>query len=503
MEQDVFDIRKFDEYREDNRREVKAAEGGLPANLWETYSAMANTYGGVIICGVKERKDGTWFTTGMKDISRIRKNFWNQANDPRKVSVNLLDEERDVRTFEIGGDVILVMHVPAADRGSKPVYINGDIYKGCFRRTNDGDYHCTHEEVHAMLRDQSRRTMDMKVLENMELSDLDKETVSAYRSWFNNEHEGNAWTKLSDDEFLERIGAASDDTKDRRMHPTCAGLLMFGSEYRITREYPNYFLDYQAHMVPSVRWTDRLQSQSPDWSGNLFDFFTMVSAKLTRDLEKPFHLRGMVREDETPLHKSVREALVNCLTNADFYISRGIVIEKFPDRIVLKNPGTSIVGKKQMLRGGDSEPRNANIMKMLNLLGFGERSGNGIPDIFAVWEAAGLSEPLIEEHFGEDGPDKTIVILPLVAKDPVLSEKRPEKGPKKGPETKADEIEKRIKLVFELIQKKPSITRAEIGRELHISEKQAKLAIEALKKQGTIHREGSARNGLWKIDQGK
>ena len=30
MEQDVFDIRKFDEYKEDNRREVKAAEGGLP-----------------------------------------------------------------------------------------------------------------------------------------------------------------------------------------------------------------------------------------------------------------------------------------------------------------------------------------------------------------------------------------------------------------------------------------------------------------------------------------
>ncbi len=48
-----------------------------------------------------------------------------------------------------------------------------------------------------------------------------------------------------------------------------------------------------------------------------------------------------------------------------------------------------------MLRGGDSEPRNANIMKMLNLLGFGEHSDNGVPDIFSVWEQEGPAEPTI------------------------------------------------------------------------------------------------------------
>ncbi len=501
MEQEVFDIRKFDEYKEDNRREVKDARGGLPSNLWDSYSAMANTYGGVIICGVKERKDGSWFTTGMKDVSKIKKNFWNQINDRNKVSVNLLSEERDVKTYEVNGDVILVIYVPTAERSKKPVYINGDMYKGSFKRTNEGDYHCTYDEVQAMLRDQSRQTMDMKVLDNLELSTLDPESVKSYRAWFNNEHQGNAWTQLSDEEFLERIGAASDDTKDRKMHPTCAGLLMFGKEYKITREYPNYFLDYQAHMVPTVRWTDRLQSQSPDWSGNVFDFFTMVSAKLTRDIEKPFKLEGMVRVDDTPIHKSVREALVNCLANADYFLARGIVIDKYPDRIVLKNPGTSIVGKKQMLRGGDSEPRNANIMKMLNLLGFGEHSGNGVPDIFSVWEKAGLSEPTIEEHFGEDGPNKTIVTLPLMAKDLALYEKRPEKGPEKGPEKKSDLVEKRIGQIYEFIKEKPTISRAELGRKMNLSDKQIRTAITSLKERGIIHREGSDRSGMWIIDK--
>ena len=56
MKQDVFDIRKFDEYKEDNRREVKKAKGGLPLSLWDSYSALANSNGGVIPLGVLERK---------------------------------------------------------------------------------------------------------------------------------------------------------------------------------------------------------------------------------------------------------------------------------------------------------------------------------------------------------------------------------------------------------------------------------------------------------------
>ena len=46
---DIFDLSQFDEYREDNRREVKKANGGLPASLWNTYSSFANCYGGVVI----------------------------------------------------------------------------------------------------------------------------------------------------------------------------------------------------------------------------------------------------------------------------------------------------------------------------------------------------------------------------------------------------------------------------------------------------------------------
>lgn len=154
-----FDLSQFDEYREDNRREVKKADKGLPVSLWDTYSSFANCYGGVIILSVKENKDGSWRTTGLQNASKLRKEFWDNMNNPKKVSINLLSED-DVQTYEVGDnqDVIMVIYVPMAKREQKPVYINNDIFNGTFRRNYEGDYHCTRLQVKTMLRDQTERT---------------------------------------------------------------------------------------------------------------------------------------------------------------------------------------------------------------------------------------------------------------------------------------------------------------------------------------------------------
>jgi len=42
-----FEPDSFDSFRKYNRLEIKAANGGLPESLWETYSSFANTYGAV------------------------------------------------------------------------------------------------------------------------------------------------------------------------------------------------------------------------------------------------------------------------------------------------------------------------------------------------------------------------------------------------------------------------------------------------------------------------
>ena len=67
-----FDIGCFEKYRENNRLEVKKAKGGLPVSLWETYSSMSNCHGGTIILGIIEKDDGSFVTTGLKDVEKLK-----------------------------------------------------------------------------------------------------------------------------------------------------------------------------------------------------------------------------------------------------------------------------------------------------------------------------------------------------------------------------------------------------------------------------------------------
>lgn len=429
VKREGFDLALFDKYREGNRLEVKKASGGLPGSLWETYSSFANCNGGMIILGVEETSDGSWNTTHLQNKEKLLKSFWDTVNNRSKVSVNLLSED-SVTLYEVKGDIIIAIEVPKADRKHKPIFIDNDLFGGTFRRNHTGDYHCNPSEVKGMLRDQGESGMDSKLLTNMDLDVFYKDTVKSYRTRHNAVSPEHVWRNLDDDEYMLRIGAASKDDADGNLHPTVAGLLMFGEEYMIRHEFPEYFLDFREMRDPIIRWTDRIESSSGEWSGNLLDFFFLMERKLLFDLKRPFKLEGFTRIDETPVHKAIREALANCVSNADFNFQMGIVIKKDPDKIILENPRSIIAGKAQMLKGGVSKPRNTTIMKMLNLIKIGERAGSGVPNILHTWASNGWPEPKVEEEYD---PDRTILTLPFGDKKVVIGNEKLAIGDEKVP----------------------------------------------------------------------
>ena len=179
---------------------------------------------------------------------------------------------------------------------------------------------------------------------------------------------------------------------------------MFGNEWDIVREVPEYFLDYRKkdNAASSVRWEDRVTSQDGTWSGNLFDFFFKIINKLTDEINIPFKMKGALREDDTEVHKAIREALANALIHADYFGKQGIVIEKHENYFRFSNPGELRISIKQAIRGGVSDPRNKNIFKMFSLIGIGERAGSGIENIYKVWDEVSFRKSEIIESVQPD-----------------------------------------------------------------------------------------------------
>ena len=80
-----------------------------------------------------------------------------------------------------------------AEREYKPVYINDNLLKGTFRRDHEGDYHCSEAEVRGMLRDQADRSVDNKILTNMDMGVLCQETIKDFRSRHKVVNDNHVW----------------------------------------------------------------------------------------------------------------------------------------------------------------------------------------------------------------------------------------------------------------------------------------------------------------------
>lgn len=159
------------------------------------------------------------------------------------------------------------------------------------------------------------------------------------------------------------------------------------------------------------RWVDR-ETTDFSWSGNLYDFYRRVYAKLVAGLKVPFGLRGDERLPDSPVHEAIREALVNTLIHADYNGTVSILVVKRPDLFGFRNPGLLRVPQPEAIRGGVSDCRNRNLQKMFQLVGLGEQSGFGFPKIYTNWSQLHWRSPDLEERIDSN---QTILALRMTS----------------------------------------------------------------------------------------
>jgi len=492
-----MDIKTLIKNYESATLECKKAAGGLPNSIWETYSAFANTNGGTILLGVEEINKEL-FIRGVQAPQDLIKMIWDILNNPQKVSVNILSD-RHIYVENTDGMDVVVIGVPRADRHDKPVYIGSDCFSGSFRRNFEGDYRCTKPEVKNMLRDQVDITQDSKILTNMSLDVFDKECIRRYRMRFSNLKPNHVWNPLDQEEFLYKVGAIKRSDEDNKEHPTVAGLLMFGEESAIMEEFPEYFLDYREKYDEINRWTDRVSSNTGDWSGNIFDFYYRVINKLTADLKVPFQLVGGVeRLDDTGVHQAMREALANALIHANYYGRQGIVIEKTKNETIISNPGGLRISLAEALEGGISDPRNPVIFKIFSLINVGERAGSGLSNIQHAWEEQHWEKPMLIETFE---PERTTLKLRIesIRDKTVIKVIDGKATVNDGKTTVKRNINQNQEQIIALINQNPKITIDDMAGVIGITKRNIEKNIKILKDDGILLRVGGKKEGHWKM----
>lgn len=388
--------------------EYKAAENGLPKSFWETYSAFANTKGGVVILGVDER-DKISPVKGFKNPQSIYDQLLNDVNNPNKVNFNLLtDDDILIKPIKNTDRSLIIVNIREAPYSAKPIHIGKDIGKA-YIRLGEGDRQVTKQQLKYLL-SSSHDDIDSQILPHFDPDDINIETVERYRKHLIRQDE--KYKDLSIEDLLINIGAYKKDRNgDGSYKLTSGGLLFFGKYNSITDRFPHFQLDYfEKDSTLNPRWIDRVSTGDASYPDlNLFDFLLIVMDKISATVKDPFILDDNSKTRlpfKKDLEESLREALINSLMHAYYDADFPIKITALPDYYEFSNPGNMRVTIDEFIKGNSSITRNPTISTLLRKIGFSEKAGSGGQKIFDVAAKHNLILPTIKSPF-----DSTTIII--------------------------------------------------------------------------------------------
>lgn len=363
---------------EDDTLEFKESKEHLSKEFWKTYSAFANTRGGLVLFGVHEDDRKNAVIVGINDPDAQRTELFSTLSNSNKVSIDVIHSD-DVKVFTIKGKSVLAVHVPEAQLNQKPVYLNGSL-NSAFIRKHETDCKASHEELAAMIRNKSD-DLDSELLNGYSMDDLDATSIANYQTRLSDRYPERQFSSMPHSEFLRSIGAFQIDHNDHgTLKLTLGGLLFFGKYSSIRTKIHHYFVDFQDKRGVGERWMDRVHSGDlalPDM--NLYNYYTTVIDKLRSSINRPFVLNNkMERRPYADLGIALRETFVNMIVHADYLSdATALLVEIHNPYYLFINPGIMKIPADSFFKGANSRPRNHILVQLFSQMGAAERAGSG------------------------------------------------------------------------------------------------------------------------------
>lgn len=395
-------LNQLRELDESDRIEAKRGTA-VGESVLETVCALSNEPGldgGWIVLGVEKASDapGDYRVVGITDPDKLLNDLHSQCANAFNVPIRI-----QARAETVEGGTVIVVDVPEAEPASRPIHFaRKQLPRAAWRRGPSGDYQCNQDDLAELYQGRAGQSYDASIVPGATLEDLDPDAIEHYREARGAISPAAEELNFSDSELLESLGAAA--RRSGELHPTVAGVLLFGRRGALRRLFPANRVDYVR--IPGKEWIEDADERftTLDLRDTLPRLIQRAAAAVLDDLPRAFQLpEGAIQRDEKTIlpAKVVREAVVNAVMHRNYQRQQPIQLLRYSNRLEVQNPGYCLKPLEHLGEPG-SEWRNPVIASVLHEMGLAETKGSGIRVMRRFMEEAGLSPPSFDSDRHRD-----------------------------------------------------------------------------------------------------
>jgi ATP-dependent DNA helicase RecG len=334
------------------------------SDLKKELVAFANASGGNIFLGIEDNGTICGIQHDNMMVSKIQE-FASECDPPVEIQIKTLTDN--------------VLQIIVPESKTKPHRTT----TGFYLRTGANSQKMRTDSILEFLEKEGRVRFDERIRK-----DVDFPKYFSTNQW-------NRFLRLSGispdverDAVLQSLGAVK--IQNNKPLFTNAGLLIF-------TDSPSAFLHQAYISCVAFRTSEKVDIiDRKDFQGDFFTNIESVLSFIERHINVAAKIENTIREDVWEVPKvALREAFVNAVVHRD-YLETGarVVVEVFPDKIVVSNPGGLPKGMPAKDFGKYSLARNAILANIMQRAGFNEKLGTGITRIKQEIEKAELPEPV-------------------------------------------------------------------------------------------------------------
>ncbi|GHT82493.1 hypothetical protein FACS1894125_5080 [Actinomycetota bacterium] len=376
MDKTAKELLQMDEGKQlDFKRDLSGKSG-----IIKTIVAFANTAGGKILIGVKDK---TKEIVGIEDPLAEEEKLANIIADT--ISPMIVPS---VEYANVDNKTLIVVTVYPASQKAHFVK-SAEPYEGTYVRIGSTNRQADRPLVAELNRQMMGQDFDEEVCYGSTIDDLD---INYITEKFSEKLD----RKPVDDKFLKTLKLVKPE--QGKLVPTNAGMILFGKER--TRFIPALWVQCARFKGKTkVDFIDNIDIDVPP-----LEAIVEIEKYIEKNALRGFSIVGLKRVDVWNVPKiALREILTNAFVHAD-YTSSGVNFKFaiYDDRMEFEVPGYLLPGTtvEEVLHGGLSKIRNHNIARVFNELGLIEKWGSGMTRIAEDLASFGLPPLEIREVAG-------------------------------------------------------------------------------------------------------